>query len=92
MYKRRMYKMLFMATNTRTARPRPRLRIIPEQVLRRRLNAIQSQEVLAEKAGISPSALSYIETGKRGATFETVQRLARALKCDPLDIAEVVDA
>ena len=39
-----------------------------------------SQEQLAEAIGKSPSAISTIETGKRGASLETLIRIANALQ------------
>ena len=39
-----------------------------------------SQEQLAEAIGKSPSAVSTIETGKRGASLETLIRIANALQ------------
>ncbi len=40
-----------------------------------------SQAALAEKAGIRPATLSAIETGQtKGIDFDTLERLARALK------------
>ena len=39
-----------------------------------------SQEQLAEAIGKSPSAVSTIETGKRGASLETLIRIANVLQ------------
>ena len=39
-----------------------------------------SQEQLAEAIGKSPSAISTIETGKRGASLETLIRIANVLQ------------
>ena len=40
-----------------------------------------SSEKLAEKSGISSSAINYIENGKRSPTLETLKKLADALDC-----------
>ena len=45
-----------------------------------------SQEILAEKAGISPSFLSDIENGKKWGSFETLVALANALEVEPYEL------
>jgi transcriptional regulator with XRE-family HTH domain len=43
-------------------------------------------EVCAECAGMSKGNLSNIETGKTGYNQATLEALAEALKCDPVDL------
>ena len=46
---------------------------------------------LAEKVGISPVNISRIKTGRlRGIRFSTLDRLCRALDCQPADLLEYV--
>ena len=42
---------------------------------------------LADRAGISPSYLSQIESGKRDGSFTTIAMIARALDIDLDDLA-----
>lgn len=51
---------------------------------RRRLGI--TQEVLAEKAGVSVDMISKIETGATGARFPVIERLAVALGVDPAEL------
>lgn len=53
-------------------------------VHRRRIGL--TQEVLAEKAGISVDMISKIETGATGARFPVIERLADALGVDPAEL------
>lgn len=49
-------------------------------VAARRLERRLTQKQLAEKAGITINFLSLIETGRRGASMEVLERLAKILK------------
>lgn len=40
-----------------------------------------SSEKLAEKSGVSSSAINYIENGKRSPSLDTLSKLAKALDC-----------
>ncbi|OYX01849.1 MAG: hypothetical protein B7Z12_13260 [Caulobacter vibrioides] len=51
---------------------------------RKRLNLTQPQ--LAEKIDRQLNAIKNIESGKKGTTFETIDRLAQALEVDPRDL------
>ncbi|MFF0867664.1 helix-turn-helix domain-containing protein [Nonomuraea sp. NPDC003560] len=62
------------------ARIRP-LHQNPKAVLRRRLLARLEQAEVAERAQISPSHMSKIETGARSASVDVLHRLAIALEC-----------
>lgn len=42
-----------------------------------------SQEALANAAGLHPTHISLIETGKRSVRIETIEALARALRVQP---------
>jgi transcriptional regulator with XRE-family HTH domain len=47
-----------------------------------------SQEVLAERLGVSHQQISFLENGKRSLKWEVVQRLANILECHPMDITQ----
>lgn len=51
---------------------------------RRRLG--WTQEVLAERAGVSVDMIAKIEVGATGARFPTIDRLAAALSVDPAEL------
>lgn len=58
----------------------------------RRIEKRLSQKELAERVGISPVALSYLETGKRlNPRKETVEALARELDCMPEDLTGIAE-
>lgn len=44
-----------------------------------------TQEALAEAAGLSPEMVAKIETGRSGARFPVIERLAVALEADPAE-------
>lgn len=52
----------------------------------RRVEIGISQEELAHKAGFARSFLSAIELGRKGASIQSVWRLAQALDCQPSDL------
>ena len=54
----------------------------------RRLLGVRS---LAERAGIAPTTVHLIETGRRRPQFLTIEKLSRALGVDPTDVAEFRD-
>ncbi len=45
-----------------------------------------TQEVLAERAGVTPPSISQLENGKQGFTDDSLARLARVLKCTPAEL------
>ena len=50
---------------------------------------------LAERAGVAPTTVHLIETGRRRPQFLTIERLSRALAIDPMEVTEfraVLDA
>lgn len=53
---------------------------------RLRLLAALSQKELAERARVSQTALSDLETGKTEARPSTVRKIANALGCTPADL------
>lgn len=67
-----------------------RLQLIPDELKRRRLERAWTQTDLGERAGLDGSSISYMEEAKRNPKLGTIRRLAKALNCDVLDIAEVV--
>lgn len=52
----------------------------------RRIEIGVSQEELAHKAEFARSFLSAIELGRKGASIQSVWRLAQALNCNPSDL------
>lgn len=52
----------------------------------RRVEIGISQEELAHKADFARSFLSAIELGRKGASIQSVWRLAQALDCKPSDL------
>jgi transcriptional regulator with XRE-family HTH domain len=50
-----------------------------------------SQEELADAAGLHPTHISLIESGKRSVRIETMERLAKALKMQPGRIMPTTD-
>jgi transcriptional regulator with XRE-family HTH domain len=58
----------------------------------RRLLTVRS---LAEQAGVAPTTVHLIETGRRRPQFLTIERLSRTLAIDPMEVTEfriVLDA
>jgi transcriptional regulator with XRE-family HTH domain len=50
---------------------------------------------LAERAGVAPTTVHLIETGRRRPQFLTIERLSRTLAIDPMEVTEfriVLDA
>ncbi len=57
------------------------------RLLEQRLAAGSSQEQLAEMVGMAQADISRIETGKTSAiSLDVLDRLCKALKCEPGDI------
>lgn len=54
-----------------------------------RLQRGLAQSTVAQSAGLAPSYLSRIETGKVQPTFPTVMQIVRALGADPSEIMDV---
>src|SRR5215217_5843694 len=60
--------------------------MIGEEIRRRRQEKGWTGVQLADKAGMAPSAVSQIETGKRSPHSASVIKLAAALKCEVADL------
>lgn len=58
---------------------RPAAGAFPERLRLARTTRGYSQEGLAERAGLQPSAISHFETGARKPSFDNLRRLADAL-------------
>lgn len=71
---------MFLVMQTTTPRQRP-LNQNPAAVKRHRLAAGLGQVALAERAKITPSHVSKIETGRASAGVEVLGRVAEALGC-----------
>jgi transcriptional regulator with XRE-family HTH domain len=61
-------------------------RLIGEEIRRRRQEKGWTGVQLAEKAGMAPSAISQIETGRRSPHSASVIKLAAALECEVADL------
>jgi len=59
-------------------------RNLKSQRLKRKL----SQDALATRTGLSVSMISMLERGQRGATLETLEKMAKALGVRPLSLLE----
>jgi transcriptional regulator with XRE-family HTH domain len=59
---------------------------VPTSVRERRKARGWTQPELAEKAGISTTAVHNLEAGKNGFTDKTLAALAKALECRPADL------
>ena len=57
-----------------------------ENIKRIRLSKNMSQDVLSEKAEISPGFLSEIENHKKTGTFDTLAKIAEALEVEPYEL------
>ncbi len=51
-----------------------------------------TQRELADRSGLTPAAISQLESGQREPTFSTIVRLAVALKTSPNDLMGIGDA
>jgi transcriptional regulator with XRE-family HTH domain len=71
---------------------RPKLRIRPNELRRRRLEAVLSRRQLAHLSGISRRRIDELEAGPEGINPETARKLASALDCPVHKITEVVDS
>jgi transcriptional regulator with XRE-family HTH domain len=60
--------------------------MIGEEIRRRRQEKGWTGTQLAEKAGMAPSAVSQIETGRRSPHSASVIKLAAALECEVADL------
>ncbi|WP_437013229.1 helix-turn-helix domain-containing protein [Streptomyces sp. enrichment culture] len=58
----------------------------PQRLRRRRINAGLNQAELAKRAGISPSHMSVLERGVRGASPRVLKKFAEIMKCDVDDL------
>lgn len=68
--------------------------VVPQGLLRqRRLEALMTQELLAERSGVSIQRIKQIEAAVDGAPIrpDTVRKLARAMRCRTADLATVAE-
>ncbi|MCI3240234.1 helix-turn-helix domain-containing protein [Streptomyces spinosisporus] len=58
----------------------------PKRLRRRRIEAGLNQKELAEAAGVSPSHMSLLERGLRGASPRVLKRFTETLNCEVEDL------
>lgn len=61
-------------------------RALGNRIKRLREKADLSQEELADKINLTQTSISLIETGKRGVSMTTLQRISSALGCKTKDL------
>lgn len=66
----------------------PLEKIVTENLRTLRVQRKLSQEMLAQKAGISVSYVSMLERGQRTPPLDTLETLARALGVTPVSLLE----
>jgi DNA-binding Xre family transcriptional regulator len=70
---------------------RPRLEILPNELIRRRLESTLTRRELAEKVGITVSRIDQFENDTNpGIRPDTLRAISEALGCNPSDISQVV--
>ena len=62
--------------------------VVSRNLRTQRLRKKLSQDALATRAGLSVSMISMLERGQRGATLETLEKMAKALGVRPLSLLE----
>jgi transcriptional regulator with XRE-family HTH domain len=60
--------------------------LIGKHVVARRTERGKTQQEIAELVGISRQALSMIERGAQAPRWDTLYRIAEALRCDAFDL------
>ena len=60
--------------------------LIGKHVVARRTERGMTQEEVATKCGVSRQALSMIERGTQAPRWDTLYRIAEALRCDAFDL------
>jgi transcriptional regulator with XRE-family HTH domain len=79
-----------METNSQENAPdEMTLELNPGSIRYRRMQRALTQRDLAIRSGLDVSTISYLERGVRRARISTIQQLAKALDCDPLEIARI---
>jgi len=63
-------------------------RLVSQNLRAARLQKKLSQEVLAQKAGLSVSYVSMLERGQRTPPLDTLETLAKALGVPPLNLLQ----
>jgi DNA-binding Xre family transcriptional regulator len=72
---------------------RPRLEILPNELIRRRLESTLTRRELAEKVGISVARIDQLENDTNpGVRPDSLRAIAEALGCEPADISRIVMA
>lgn len=68
-----------------------KLAIRPDELKKRRLQAVMTRRELAEAAGITSQRIDMLEAGiRKGIRPDTARKLAEVLGCSAQDITEVV--
>lgn len=68
----------------------PRRVLCGDKLVYHRDLAMLTQEELAERARLTKSTISRLESGYHRARYTTVKKLAQALGCDPSDLLQPV--
>ena len=60
----------------------------PAELRRIRERQALSQAELAERSGVSPATIVSLESGRAGAQYGTIRKIAQALGVEPADLME----
>lgn len=61
-------------------------KILASNIKLRRAALVLSQESLSELMGVHRNTIALLEAGKRGVTLDMLEKLAKALKCEPYEL------
>lgn len=78
--------MVYTMTEHAQKRRRRPLSLDADKVRRKRIEAGLTQELTAEKVGVTKGYVCQIETGRRGGSPAVIVRLAAALGCQVADL------
>ena len=60
--------------------------LIADNIRTRRTELGISQEKLSEILNVHRNTIAFIEVGKRSASYDMLEKLAKALKCEPYEL------
>lgn len=61
-------------------------KILAKNIKTRRAELALSQEFLSEIMGVHRNTIALLEAGRRGVTLDMLEKLAKALKCEPYEL------